>query len=173
MSPIVLNNGIKMINYEARPTEYRGVTFKSKSEAICARGFDLAEALWEYEPFCFVDLFEDNYIPDFLVTRYDFGIDSHGLAHCVFEYKPTLPNKTYRKELYKRFEYINNRIKLNYPLLHFFLLYGSPFDNEKQKGCVVLHEDGDYSEYNMYEDEFQHNWMFNFWDEAKKYRFDL
>lgn len=36
--------------YEAIPTEYKGIMFKSKSEAIVARGFDLAGLLWKYEP---------------------------------------------------------------------------------------------------------------------------
>lgn len=35
---------------KAIPTEYRGVRFRSKSEAMLARCFDIAGIFWNYEP---------------------------------------------------------------------------------------------------------------------------
>lgn len=44
------------------PTEYRGVRFRSRTEATWAAFFDLVNWQWDFEPF---DL--DGYIPDFVV----------------------------------------------------------------------------------------------------------
>jgi len=47
---------------EAKPTEYKGVLFRSKLEATWARFFDVIGVEWEYEP-CQLP----GWIPDFLI----------------------------------------------------------------------------------------------------------
>lgn len=48
---------------EAKPTEYRGIMFRSKLEATWARFFDVIGVDWEYEP---AQL--PGWVPDFLVA---------------------------------------------------------------------------------------------------------
>lgn len=73
---------------DAKPTEYRGVRFKSKSEAQLAYMFDnscFGIDFWIYEPEKFK--LSNGYIPDFLV--YIKG------EIFIVEYKPKEPTETY------------------------------------------------------------------------------
>lgn len=74
------------------PTQYRGVVFKSKSEAIFARALDLAGCLWEYEP---EHSKAGDYLFDFFVA---FQYGEH-VSTALIEYKPDVPNKTYLARL--------------------------------------------------------------------------
>jgi hypothetical protein len=67
----------------ARPTEYRGIAFDSKAEAVFARSMDLAGLSWIYHP-----SFACEHQWDFLVT------DRRGVQTLV-EYKPSMPTNTY------------------------------------------------------------------------------
>lgn len=160
-----------MQQHEARPTEYKGITFKSKSEAIVARGFDLAGALWQYEPSILDkyrdNIFKDNYHPDFFVV--------HGVGNDLFkyyvEYKPIKPTGAYLNELYGRFSKIE-KAGADSLVVFCVLLCGSPFDSNKKFGVYSVRKicnDVFMSESEMDGEEF----MYSFWEEAKKYRFDL
>lgn len=77
-----------MIKYEARPTEYKGVRFRSKSEATFARTLDIAGTDWAYEP----QPEEGGHSWDFLI--WPGRLSSHCFPTMV-EYKPSRPTDTY------------------------------------------------------------------------------
>ena len=91
-----------------RPTEYRGVRFRSKNEAQVACLLDLQcqsagfTRCWWYEPSF---LIVDGYSPDFLVQKTEY--DEDGVATDsswkVIECKPAEVTDTYRAELADRF----------------------------------------------------------------------
>lgn len=105
-----------MRNLQARPTEYRGITYKSKAEARLALLLDDLGKCWKYEPESMV--LEDGYVPDFLVFSaephdYEEDVSANGsalLELSVIEYKPSLPTRTYIKELAVRFGCIGDAI---------------------------------------------------------------
>lgn len=160
------------MNYEARPTEYKGITFRSKSEAIVARGFDLLKfkdgVVWMYEPEI-LSGDKNKYTPDFLlVISYE-----HSLFFYVIEYKPAIPNITYLNELRVRFEYIHkNQV---FPDVRCLLMCGSPFDPLKERCCgsLLLGKDRRDSVDELFIKNKRYDYFFSKWDEAKKYRFDL
>lgn len=88
---------------QATPTDYQGVRFRSKSEAIFARAMDLAGIWWEYEPDTFrLGSFFDRYrwVPDFLVcARFTESCGKPGLENYIIEYKPSVPSDTYFSKL--------------------------------------------------------------------------
>lgn len=50
--------------WPARPTIYRGVKMRSRTEANVAAFLDALDASWTYEPICFADE-SGQYLPDF------------------------------------------------------------------------------------------------------------
>ena len=79
--PLSLRAVIAGIVVESKPTEYRGVTMRSKLEADFARFLDSRRVDWVYEPAIFGPIGQ-GYLPDFQVLRPD--------EHHYFEVKPTL-----------------------------------------------------------------------------------
>src|SRR3990170_3614102 len=77
-------------------TEYRGVVFRSKSEAILARAFDLCGLSWVYEP---PELTQgDLWRPDFWIVST--STDRPGFKNLVVEYKPRQPTQAVFDRLY-------------------------------------------------------------------------
>lgn len=135
-----------------RITEYKGIVFRSKSEAICARAFDLCDCKVEYEP---EYLGINNWIPDFKITRKN--------EISIVEYKPAPVTETYLKFLQQNF--ISLLIK--YPKYEFGLLVKSYND----KFCFGFSlEEGVLKKYNK--DTFDDSFL-EAWETAKQYRFDL
>jgi hypothetical protein len=118
---------------QARPTEYKGVVYRSKSEAMCAKLLEHEFQVVEYEPRRFA---VGDWIPDFFASRMARAIEyepccrtcgkAHEMAFSEFnceecganvdfrsplqtatslmiEYKPALPTETYIAECFKRF----------------------------------------------------------------------
>lgn len=106
------------MNAVARPTEYRGIAFRSKSEAIVARAFDLLHISWFYEPnvgdTCY------GWRPDFFISWP--WKSRPGFSPLLLEFKPIDPTDTYREELLERFERIQS------PWVIPALLVVDPFD---------------------------------------------
>jgi len=141
------------------PTEYRGTVFRSKSEAVIARGFDLESIQWRYEP---SEYEVDGWVPDF-------EIDSSKTEWwIVVEYKPTQITRTYRDLLKKRFKELRENWRLEYPGepndLATGLLIGSPF-SDKTASFEVFSNHGSTM--------FDIPEFYRSWHEAKRYRFDL
>jgi len=140
----------------ARETEYKGVVFRSMSEAVVARSLDLYGDMWEYEPPEF--RLSDGWAPDFLVSS---NRKNH-IALFLIEYKPAKPTDTYKKELRKRFDCL--KLREGYPCP--IILYGSPFDITVVRGA-------EYYGFTDIWKEVDWSGVFDKWDEAKRYRFDL
>lgn len=149
---------------EARPTEYDGVVFRSKSEAIMARNLDLTGFVWEYEPKKLS--LQDGWRPDFWVVFPRKLTKSPTIIQVVMEYKPSKPTDTYIKELMRRFSDIDKKVSDDF----FFgiLACGNPFD-DKQKKTVTAFET---TTGRIVELDWNHLFFRNF-DEARRYRFDL
>jgi len=87
-------------SYEAVPTQYAGVLFRSKSEALFARTLELLGYAWIYEPEwlrC-----ADGYVPDFMYIPAA-GDRSFAMDMKIFvtEYKPHRPTHAYLDQLRK------------------------------------------------------------------------
>ena len=148
-----------MKTLEATPTEYKGIRFRSKSEAIFARALDLTpDLLWEYEP---VET-ESGWKPDFRVDDY-FGPD-HTVLSSLVEYKPSRPTDTYMRNKNAEAE------KAGFCRPYF--CFGSPWC--KKWGGIF---------FTPWDEVSEHTWSpnlaasflrpFNYLEEASNYRFDL
>jgi hypothetical protein len=152
---------------KARPTEYKGVVYRSKSEALFARWLELREEVtgFVYEP----DFPLEEWSPDFLfwsirkpsgyafleklVACYD-KIESvnwslPSLSLVYVEYKPAMPTQTYLDRWVKVCDCYTTYIARNsnfFPDDFRFELYVGGFYNTAVK---IIAEPGDY-----HEDEF-------------------
>lgn len=148
--------------YKAKETEYKGVVFRSKSEALLARSFDLIGGLWEYEPSQYCTKDNDTWTPDFrLVLKID-----HYLYEYVVEYKPSVPTKTYVTRLLNNYRSYYLRHDWTAPSL--LLICGSFFDEKKERFIYESMPGDTDLGYFMHERLF-----FSSWNKANDYRFDL
>lgn len=119
-------NGVS--DRKAIPTEYRGVRFRSKSEAVFARVLDLCGHEWEYEPEQPKCLYSGGARSN---HRWDFYLP---LIDYYLEYKPKKPTATYIQNL-------RHDLAFDYDELYygrkdpakFFIVYGSPWLHSRQK----------------------------------------
>jgi hypothetical protein len=88
-----MSNYRSMASHTPRPTEYAGVRFRSKSEAVFARCLDLAGHVWEYEPGSIA-----GHQWDFLIDRKN-NCGKHRERFVFLEYKPSEPTMAYVNSL--------------------------------------------------------------------------
>jgi hypothetical protein len=138
-----MSNYRNMERHTPRPTEYAGVRFRSKSEAVFARCLDLAGHKWQYEPGLIA-----GHQWDFLIDRKY----SHGRFHSeksrdrfVFiEYKPSEPTMAYVDSIIERMRRCP---------VESLLVWGSPW---KPGGFPSK---GDcYVTYPLYSHDAKHGW---------------
>lgn len=168
-----------MTKFESSPTEYRGVTYRSKCEAMFARYLVLRSddepqptckaSGFEYEP----DGFEVNgWNLDFLAWRV--GVSTNDVSKCKIptiyyewiEYKPSFPTKSYCKKLAANFISLASKLEYYDGLVirsGFCLYYGSVFTEDRgvlhfESGCVLNDE---------------HDWLEFYEDDVRSTRFDL
>lgn len=93
---------IVMTHLQARPTEFAGITFRSKSEAMFAAALQKCghRRDWIYEP---EFLSTGDWVVDFALPVVTYNKFFHWQA---IEYKPTRPTDTYLRELASRFSEI-------------------------------------------------------------------
>lgn len=90
---------------KAIPTEYKGVRFRSKSEAVFAFHLEKAGWHWNYES----DAATEIHPWDFWIYKLDFLI---GSRHLLIEYKPTRPTVAYIEALRGKIEgHFSRRLK--------------------------------------------------------------
>lgn len=111
-----------MTSFTPTPTEYHGIVFRSKSEALFARVLDLRTDAWIYEPAWLAD--PDGWVPDFFVLA---RMTKYPHKAFVIEYKPRIPTETYLKQLAGRMARISN----NYGFLC-ICAYGSFYDEPRE-----------------------------------------
>lgn len=157
---------------EARPTEYRGVVYRSKCEAMFARWLEL-KCTEEgdpfgiiYEPTNYATL--DGWVPDFLVwsvENVDVGMPQ--LRRILYEYKPSRPTETYLQTYHKR----TAELQASYasccgPGVSHQLIYGSVYTKDRGRAfgnATWL----DYQKLNPLD------WIGDFERAIKETRFDL
>ncbi len=178
-----------MTDLTPRLTEYKGIVFRSKSEAMFARYLELeAEedadlcgpggpfgsrncissmlSGFQYEP---EYLAVDGWVPDFVRWRIVGPRDANclpKLAFDVIEYKPSRPTETYVKAFMSRCDELGRRYG---PYLHlcFVIYYGSIWTTER----VLLHVYE--SKAGWVASQVEEDWLVNFEDAVKATRFDL
>ena len=117
--------------FKPTPTEYRGVRFRSKSEAIFAALLDTAGFEdWLYEPH-FLEV--SGYTPDFCVPLVS---DHNDLALVIIEYKPAATTATYRNLLTEHCIEMRRKVGLE---CDYFIVNGSMFEGLPD---VLYLEDG-------------------------------
>ncbi len=172
---------------QATPTEYKGVRYRSKSEAMFAMYLDLfsqsivgghiAAAGYAYEPPGFN---AGDYQVDFMlwsttVPEAYFSDDELRRPMIAFnhydliEYKPKRPTKTYIKNARARYLAILDHIDQlgfenirNY--ISFDIYFGSPYVGEKDVGIISF-------EYTF--DSERESWLEPYRDQIRNHRFDL
>ena len=154
---------------KARPTEYRGTRFASKSEAILARNFSLLDVAWEYEP-----PVPGEWSPDF----YLFGACTLFRFGMYLEYKPRGCTETYKKELGERYAEIQKEQRANggdsYMFNLFTLLCFSPYERKPydlRELEMYAFQDGIMRRVSS--GEINGDALLGKIDEAMDYRFDL
>jgi len=158
---------------KAQPTDYRGITFRSKSEAILARCFDLITSapgtrlhIWEYEP-AMLYLNADKYTPDFFLN--DIYACSNVNNRIVIEYKPSKPSKSYMQKLSR---HANDIYKIANPFeIDFILLTFNPFSKSVERTATVFMKSVNKENYVMPLSDF--GITDEIISEAAKFRFDL
>lgn len=147
----------------ARPTEYRGVRFRSKTEAVFALAIEQSNFVWEYEPRLLK--LADGWVPDFWI------VDAHtnlrgvqAISSFLIELKPRPVTQTYKDELAKRVASMKP-----YTRGHTFaLVTGSPFDQTVTRTVEIFHRDKWYPNIQGLVNRFC-----QYWDAASRNRFDL
>lgn len=170
---------------KARPTEYKGIRFRSKSEAVFARYLDLciegygglggALASFDYEPETLID----GWNPDFLTWRVrrpmggkcEFRRTVPFLFMTFIEYKPSRPTKTYIAEWAEHvaaWSTMSSILESDALALTttFYIFYGSVFSSA-ERGVVKVESDGKFV------DDTHDDWLVDFEEELLAYRFDL
>ena len=142
--------------HEAIPTEYCGVKFRSKSEAIFARGLEFRQFIWQYEPWWWN---VKGWTPDFWAIRQ--SVTSHINVSLLIEYKPRIVTDTYKDLLLKRFHDLGQQTCGHLCVL----ACGNWFDKEYDTFYI-----SDAGKWKRCEKELQ---LFQFIEEAAKFRFDL
>lgn len=171
---------------QATPTEYKGVRYRSKSEAMFAMYLDIesqsrvgghiAAAGFIYEPPGFnagdyqVDFMRwSTSVPeawslDGVLRRPAISFSDYDLI----EYKPKRPTKTYVKNAVARYgEIMANLERLGFRYVvdytSFYIYFGSPYVSEKETGCIDFSYGGCELE----------SWLEPYRDQIRNHRFDL
>lgn len=181
---------------KARPTEYRGIRFKSKSEARFALFLDDQKKHWWYEPPALK--LSDGYVPDFLIADVwqgnarDCGKDWRHphLEIQIVEYKPSNPTATYMEELESRLTDVCSKFS-GHPVLDFLcgswhtleahIVTGGMGYQRSQYNTFCYFGPGEYDKNGWMYNCFQDGWPYELGGEhadaimekLKGYRFDL
>lgn len=148
--------------YTPRPTEYRGIVFRSKSEAMLACALDASDMwAWSYESKALRAA--SGYVPDFLMMQHTVGPERGGTL-IVAEYKPIRPTETY---LAGMFSDMQERAG-SFPAICGALITGSFFENRK----IEVHLFGlDTPQIEMLDPV--EIFSLDIIDTARRYRFDI
>lgn len=169
-------------NLKPRPTEYKGVRYRSKSEAMFARWLELECECEQYDGFAYepTRMGQFGWVPDFVAWKLVLPASHLKSPYCdnipeidyaVIEYKPSIPTETYLDEWVVRCRSLREFLVAEGPFssrLRFFLYYGSVFSSEV--GCVYVEDD--YSDW-YYNDVDSCDWLEMHRGSILATRFDL
>jgi hypothetical protein len=161
---------------EARKTEYKGVQFRSKCEAMFALWLDLKYqefgTEWEYEP---TWASVGKYVPDFVMRRLK---ETHFISNLglyrnellFFEYKPARPTGTYLDEVCKKLKTsAETAAKLSTEtrlIVGAAVFFGSVYTDDR--GVYYVTSSGGYTS-----DRSNFDWIGENESNLTSYRFDL
>ena len=154
---------------EARPTDFRGITYRSKCEAMFALWLELrnsSDVVIEYEP----DWAElKDYVPDFAVFRpLNAGerIPQFETSIEIIEYKPSRPTFTYVKDcMAKNAMIIETFFKPHrYVEAAISVYFGSVYSEDR--GVFTYNGNGSFGVSSM-------DWMRGHEKTIREFRFDL
>lgn len=154
-----------MSDYQAIPTEYDGVLFRSKTEAIFARAMTLSNIWWAYEPEEWRHV-QSGWIPDFKLAYRTWRREKRewGIVVSCVELKPSPPTAAYLDRIHRILDAMQDRFYWVAELM----VIGNPFDPESPRK-LLNHHQGVWQEV----DGKILRTFFGSWDEAMQYRFDL
>jgi len=180
---------------KARPTEYKGVVYRSKSEAMFARWIELRygrEMKWLQEDYG-VDVVFGDWIwyayempfpdvasawrPDFTLVELLPGciscLEPVGISQItLFEYKPSRPTLTHCNELGSRFHdammSLDDDIRTKVGIFELRIIWGSIWNKDR---CSV-YVDGNAGGTTDWV-RSRHDWLAEYEDEVAATRFDL
>lgn len=156
----------------ARTTEYRGIRYRSKCEAMFAMWLNLEHgdtSVIEYEPdWCEIG----DYVPDFTVAIPDAGYPQsrapvfRTYIHFI-EYKPSRPTFTYLSDVSEKLRQVIEREchSLKTVSVGGFIYYGSVFTEDR--GIFNVIPTGGVTE------RISVNWIGKYEKQIRDYRFDL
>ena len=154
----------------ARPTEYRGIQYRSKCEAMFAMWLHLRnsdDVLIEYEPEWAVN---GDYVADFAIHRPAWSDDRIAVAvTCieVIEYKPSMPTITYCDDVMKKLKELADKELVEIAdvgEITLSIYFGSVYTNDRGRICF----DGG-SSYTIN----RTNWLTIYEKQIRDHRFDL
>lgn len=150
---------------KAVPTEYKGVRFRSKSEACFAMYLDHYNVLWEYEPKELA--LECGYVPDFRIIRH-----SAKAFYCeLIEYKPSMATDTYLHVVMEKLLLLSNHVAMEcYPAV----FMGSFWNNDAASQCEVIRPDlqrGGFHRIDGWQGKGDDEWALR--QQIAQHRFDL
>lgn len=125
------------MDYTPIKTEYQGIVFDSKSEAVFARTLDLVRikhpktmVWWEYHPKGW-EIESSQHEWDFKVLFNDFPhFNPYNSISLFIEYKPSSPTETYAINL-------TNKVNKKYPF-HSAIVWGSPWNGPVWNDCSYV-----------------------------------
>lgn len=138
-----------------RPTrcEYRGVVFRSKSEAVFARAMDLnghTGGRWMYEPCCHSHPWDFEVAVPFQDSCSLCGHDVVSFRRVLIEYKPSEPTRTYIAELTEKVRPSVEKCcrKNGGHVLDSYIVWGNPWTGPVRQGlcsyiCYPIFSDYD------------------------------
>lgn len=173
-----------MESLKAVPTEYRGIRYRSKSEAMFARWLELNGSSlaigrcglvlasgFDYEPYGLAVDDTDNqgraWLVDFLYWNVVSNINDTAtyvpiIHYSLIEYKPSRQTQTYLNSLGKKFEWLKQH---NAYLVssRFYCFYGSVFNESRD---ILTYKEGAWSSSGV-------DWLAGSEDDILSIRFDL
>lgn len=171
-----------MNNIKAIPTQYKGILFDSKSEAIFARSLDVwnkkqngyGKLTWQYHP----EKFQiDRYCPDFScapIISQCHALDAN-LKIRLIEYKPSRPTSAYINRIANYFNEIKNSDHFNIIYHYMIICYGNTFEETPLRKILICHKKTKRTHIidSRLSDDLTPEFNTECLSEAKKYRFDL
>jgi hypothetical protein len=168
---------------QPKPTEYKGVVYRSKSEAMFARYLDVTRSYlakksasdadrdsfaygWVYEPNWLQT--DDRWRPDFYCwhTVHRSGVS---ITQEAIEYKPSEPTEAYIDILSKRFSELSGVFDGK-----FCLYYGSPLSASPRGVVMFLFPPStEFSEKVVLKEKFPFDWCCGLESIICDYRYDL
>lgn len=160
-----------MTQFEATPTEYKGIVYRSKSEAMFARYLEiyiswssLLAGGFSYEP---KEFNVDGWLPDFFIWEVHKEKNTV-VPQTVFrliEYKPSKPTRTYLNNFSRKalntIHWANKEKGIS---ISAFCYWGSIYNTERS--VLGVRKDGTSK-------DLQDDWLYCIEDEIKSTRFDL